>query len=114
MGGRAGGPGAGRAWGAEKLEEAGPFGASSPAPRFAFAGVAVGARRIGEAHLRLAITDGMGGSVEGVAFGAFDSAIGPALMEGGHARFHLAGRLELNTYNGRTKVQLRVEDAARA
>ncbi len=98
----------------EKLEEAGPFGASSPAPRFAFAGVAVGARRIGEAHLRLAITDGMGGSVEGVAFGAFDSAIGPALMEGGHARFHLAGRLELNTYNGRTKVQLRVEDAARA
>lgn len=98
----------------EKLEEAGPFGASSPAPRFAFAGVAVNARRIGEAHLRLAISDRMGGSLEGVAFGAFDSAIGPALLEGGHARFHLAGRLELNVWNGKTKVQLRVEDAARA
>ncbi|MBC2834009.1 single-stranded-DNA-specific exonuclease RecJ [Paragemmobacter straminiformis] len=98
----------------EKLEEAGPYGASSPAPRFAFADMAVSARRIGESHLRLQIGDGMGGSLEGVAFGAFDTALGPALAEGGHSRFHLAGRLELNTYNGRTKVQLRLEDAARA
>ncbi|AWB47809.1 single-stranded-DNA-specific exonuclease RecJ [Gemmobacter aquarius] len=98
----------------ERLEEAGPFGASSPAPRFAFADMAVTARRIGESHLRLTIKDGMGGSLEGVAFGAFDTALGPALFEGGHTRFHIAGRLELNTWNGRTKVQLRVEDAARA
>ncbi len=98
----------------ERLEEAGPFGASSPAPRFAFAAMAVTARRIGESHLRLAIADGAGGTLEGVAFGAFDGPLGPALAEGGHTRFHLAGRLELNTYRGNTKVQLRVEDAARA
>ena len=98
----------------EKLEEAGPFGASSPAPRFAFADMAVTARRIGETHLRLTLKDGIGGSIEGVAFGAFDTPLGPALSEGGHTRFHIAGRLELNTWNGKTKVQLRVEDAARA
>lgn len=98
----------------EKLEEAGPYGASSPAPRFAFADMAVTARRIGETHLRLTIKDGVGGSLEGVAFGAFDTPLGPALFEGGHSRFHIAGRLELNTWNGKTKVQLRVEDAARA
>ena len=98
----------------EKLEEAGPFGASSPAPRFAFAAMAVSTRRIGESHLRLTIEDGMGGRLEGVAFGAYDSPLGPALAEGGHGRFHLAGRLETNAWNGKTKVQLRVEDAARA
>ncbi|MCC6864207.1 MAG: single-stranded-DNA-specific exonuclease RecJ [Rhodobacteraceae bacterium] len=97
----------------KKLEEAGPFGASSPAPRFAFADMAVIARRIGEKHLRLTIRDGTGGRLEGVAFSAFDTALGPALLEGGHTRFHLSGRLELNTWNGKTKVQLRVEDAAR-
>jgi single-stranded-DNA-specific exonuclease len=98
----------------EKLEEAGPFGASSPAPRFAFASMAVSARRIGEAHLRLSFGDGLGVKLDAVAFGAFDGPLGPALLEGGHQRFHLAGRLELNQWNGKTKVQLRLEDAARA
>lgn len=98
----------------EKLDEAGPFGASAPAPRFAFAAMAVHARRIGESHLRLSFGDGTGPKLEAVAFGAFDTPLGPALLEGGHQRFHLAGRLELNQWNGSTKVQLRLEDAARA
>ena len=98
----------------ERLEEAGPFGASSPAPRFAFAAMATSARRIGESHLRLSFGDGMGPKLDAVAFGAFEGPLGPALLEGGHQRFHLAGKLELNQWNGRTKVQLRLEDAARA
>lgn len=98
----------------ERLEEAGPFGASSPAPRFAFAAMSVRARRVGETHLRLSFGDAGGPTLEAMAFGAFDGPLGPALMEGGHQRFHLAGRLELNTWNGTTKVQLRLEDAARA
>ncbi|MEY4696588.1 MAG: single-stranded-DNA-specific exonuclease RecJ [Pseudomonadota bacterium] len=98
----------------ERLEEAGPFGAASPAPRFAFADMAVSARRIGETHLKISFGDGMGGKIEGIAFGAFDTALGPALLDAGHQRFHLAGRLELNQWNGSTRVQLRLEDAARA
>lgn len=98
----------------EQLEEAGPFGAGSPAPRFAFAGMAVTARRMGETHLRLNFGDGMGPKLDALAFGAFDGPLGPALSQGGHQRFHLAGRLELNTWNGRTTVQLRLEDAAPA
>lgn len=98
----------------ERLEEAGPYGVSSPAPRFAFADMAVSARRIGETHLRVTFGDGLGSKLEGVAFGAFDGPMGPAMLDAGHQRFHLAGRLELNQWNGRTKVQLRIEDAARA
>lgn len=98
----------------ERLEEAGPFGASAPAPRFAFAAMSVRGRRVGETHLRLSFGDGTGPTLEAMAFGAFDGPLGPALMEAGHQRFHLAGRLELNTWNGSTKVQLRLEDAARA
>jgi len=98
----------------EQIEQAGPFGASAPAPRFAFADMAISPRRIGETHLRLVASDGQGGQIEAVAWGAFEGPLGPALNQPGHRRFHLAGRLELNTWGGRTKVQLRLEDAAEA
>ncbi len=98
----------------EEIENAGPFGAAAPAPRFAFANVAVSARRIGESHLKLSLSDGAGPALDAIAFGAFDGPIGPALEDTGHQRFHLAGKLELNHWNGRTRVQLRLDDAAPA
>jgi single-stranded-DNA-specific exonuclease len=96
----------------EQIECAGPFGAAAPAPRFAFANAAVSARRIGETHLKLSIQDGSGPALDAIAFGAFDGPLGPALENAGHQRFHLAGKLELNHWNGRARVQLRLDDAA--
>ncbi|MES2916754.1 MAG: single-stranded-DNA-specific exonuclease RecJ [Pseudomonadota bacterium] len=98
----------------EEIENAGPFGAAAPAPRFAFANAEVSGRRIGDSHLKLAISDGSGPTFDAIAFGAFDGPLGPALENPGHRRFHLAGRLELNHWNGRTRVQLRLDDAAPA
>ncbi|MBZ4023361.1 single-stranded-DNA-specific exonuclease RecJ [Rhodobacter sp. TJ_12] len=99
----------------EDLERAGPFGQGAPAPRFAFADMAIsGARRIGESHLRFSLGDGLGAKIDAIAFGAFDGPLGPALSEGGAGRFHLAGKLEINSWGGRNKVQLRLDDAARA
>jgi single-stranded-DNA-specific exonuclease len=98
----------------EEIENAGPFGAAAPAPRFAFANASVSTRRIGESHLKLTISDGAGPALDAIAFGAFDGPIGPALENAGHLRFHLAGKLELNHWNGRTRVQLRLDDAAPA
>lgn len=98
-----------------RLEAAGPFGASAPAPRFAFPSCAIHfARRIGESHLKISFSDGLGPRLEAICFGAFDGPIGPAIENHGGARFHLAGRLEINTWGGRQSVQLRLEDAAQA
>jgi single-stranded-DNA-specific exonuclease len=98
----------------DQIESAGPFGMGAPAPRFAFADVAITPRRVGERHLKLAFGDGMGNQIDAMAFGAYDTPLGPALDTPGHRRFHLCGRLELNYWNGRTRVQLRLEDAAPA
>ena len=99
----------------EEIEKAGPFGQGAPAPRFAFAAMAIThARRIGENHLRLTFGDETGARLEAVSFGAFDGPLGPLIEGHGGARFHLAGRLEINRWQGRSKVQLRLEDAARA
>lgn len=98
----------------EQIEQAGPYGAAASAPRFALPDMTVRyARRVGENHLKLALNDGMGASIDAIAFGAFDGPIGPALSDHGGARFHFAGRLEINTWKGRQQVQLRLDDAAR-
>ncbi|MFN3292161.1 MAG: single-stranded-DNA-specific exonuclease RecJ [Gemmobacter sp.] len=97
-----------------QIEAAGPFGASAPAPRFVLADQLVqDVRRIGDQHLRLRLGSGAA-AVQAVCFGAFDSPIGPALAAGGAGRFHLAGRVEIDSWGGRQKVQLRLDDAARA
>ncbi|MEM9551904.1 MAG: single-stranded-DNA-specific exonuclease RecJ [Pseudomonadota bacterium] len=99
----------------EQLEQAGPFGASAPAPRFVLPDLRVRfARRVGDFHLKLGFDDGAGSGIDGICFGAFDGQLGPTLLDHGGARFHVAGRLEINTWQGRQSVQLRVEDAAKA
>ncbi|SFA70532.1 exonuclease RecJ [Poseidonocella pacifica] len=99
----------------EQLEEAGPFGASAPAPRFAFPDCRIhSCRRVGENHLKVRFGDGHGPQIDAIAFGAFDGPLGPALDNHGGARFHLAGRLEINLWNGRRSPQLRLEDASPA
>ncbi|RVV99386.1 single-stranded-DNA-specific exonuclease RecJ [Mesobaculum littorinae] len=98
-----------------QIEAAGPFGAGAAAPRFAFATQRVTyARRVGEGHLKIGFTDGAGPACEAIAFGAFDGPLGPALENHRGNRFHLAGRLEINHWGGRQRVQLRLEDAAEA
>ncbi|MCU9847794.1 single-stranded-DNA-specific exonuclease RecJ [Defluviimonas sp. WL0024] len=99
----------------EEIERAGPFGQAAPAPRFAFPSVRIThTRRIGETHLRLGFSDGQSPAIEAIAFGAFDNGLGPMLEAHGGLGLHLAGRLELNHWQGRSKPQLRLEDAARS
>lgn len=99
----------------EQIEAAGPFGAGAPAPRFAFPDMKITfAKRVGESHLRLSFTDGLGARLNAICFGAYDTDLGPILENHGGALFHLAGRQELNSWQGRVSPQLRLEDAAPA
>jgi single-stranded-DNA-specific exonuclease len=99
----------------ERIAAAGPFGAAAPAPRFAFPAMLLRrVRQMGEGHLGLAFADSTGPELEAVAFGAFQGPLGARLAAHAGARFHLAGRVETSTWNGRTRLQLMLEDAAPA
>ncbi|MHA7849248.1 single-stranded-DNA-specific exonuclease RecJ [Roseovarius sp.] len=99
----------------ERIEAAGPFGAGAPGPRYVFPDMQIGfAKRVGDAHLKLRFGDGLSGQLDAIAFGAFDSPLGQALMSHGGARFHLAGRIGINEWGGRRSAQLQLEDAAPA
>ena len=99
----------------EQIERAGPYGAGAPGPRFVFPDMQIKfTKRVGESHLKLTFGDGLGATLDAISFGAYDTALGAALDAHGGARFHLAGRLEINTWRGRQTVQLRREDATPA
>ena len=99
----------------ERLDEAGPYGQGNPAPRFAMPSLAVKyARRAGELHLSLVLENNDGKRLKAIAFGAFETELGNALLRHTGTRFHVAGQLEINHFKGRATVTLRLADAARA
>ncbi|WP_281983336.1 single-stranded-DNA-specific exonuclease RecJ [Thalassorhabdomicrobium marinisediminis] len=99
----------------EQIEQAGPFGAGAPAPRFVFPDCTIHyAKTVGANHLKVTFGDGISARIDAIAFGALDGPLGPMLQGHNGARFHLAGRLEINTWQGRQRPQLRLEDAAPA
>lgn len=99
----------------EQIEQAGPFGAGAPAPRFVFPDCQIlFAKQVGANHLKVSFGDGLGARIDAISFGAMDGPLGPMLTQHGGARFHLAGRLEVNVWQGRQSPQLRLEDAAPA
>lgn len=99
----------------EVIEQAGPFGAGAPAPRFVFPDCTIHFTKVvGANHLKITFGDGISARIDAICFGAMDGPLGPMLQNHGGARFHLAGRLEINTWQGRQSPQLRLEDASPA
>ena len=99
----------------EVIEQAGPFGAGALAPRFVFPDCTIHFTKVvGANHLKITFGDGISARVDSICFGAMDGPLGPMLQNHGGAKFHLAGRLEINTWQGRQSPQLRLEDASPA
>ncbi len=99
----------------EQLDAAGPYGASAPGPRFAFPDCQIlFAKEVGTGHLKITFGDGLGARIDAIAFGAVEEPMGQALLRHGGQRFHLAGKLDINVWQGRKTAQLRLDDAAPA
>lgn len=96
-----------------RLEEAGPFGQAAPAPRFALPNLrATHTRAVGDGHLKITFTDGGAKRLDAIAFRAAGTGMQAALDKAAGAPLHAVGRLELNRWEGRESVQLKLEDVA--
>lgn len=95
------------------IERAGPYGQGNAQPRFAFPSVRVKfAKAVGEAHLRCVLEATDGSRLEGVAFRAIGQPLGDLLQNTGGMPIHIAGSLKRDTWGGREKIELTIEDAA--
>jgi single-stranded-DNA-specific exonuclease len=97
----------------ELIERAGPFGQGNPEPRFALPAQRIRfAKVVGEAHVRCTLEGGDGARLDAVAFRAADQPVGKALLSSGGMPLHVAGHLRRDTWNGRDRLELVVEDVA--
>jgi single-stranded-DNA-specific exonuclease len=98
---------------AELLEKAGPYGAGNPNPRFVFPAHRVTfAKQAGEAHIRCSLKSGGGATIGAIAFRAVGTALGDTLLGGADRPWHVAGRLQRDTWGGRDRVEVMIEDIA--
>ena len=96
------------------IERAGPYGQGNPQPRFVFPAHRVKfAKVVGEAHVRCALEAGDGTRLDGIAFRAAGQPLGDLLLaaNGGMA-IHVAGTLKRDTWGGREKIDMMIDDAA--
>lgn len=98
----------------ERIEKAGPFGASHPEPMMAFPNHRlVDSGVVGQGHVRARFKSGDGSMIGAIAFRSEDTPMGKALLSGRGEAFHLAGTLNVDRYGGGERVQLRLVDVAR-
>jgi single-stranded-DNA-specific exonuclease len=95
------------------IDRAGPYGQANPQPRFAFPAHRVKfAKLVGEAHVRCVLEAGDGSRLDAVAFRMGDQPVGTALLGSAGLPLHIAGHLRRDTWNGRDKRELIIEDVA--
>lgn len=96
------------------LERAGPYGQGNPQPRFAFPSHRVRfAKIVADAHVRVMLESGDGARIDGVAFRAVGQPLGTLLQASANAMpIHVAATVKRDTWQGREKIELMIEDAA--
>ena len=95
------------------LERAGPYGQGNPQPRFVFPAHRVKfAKVVGEAHIRCVLEAGDGSRLEAIAFRAVGQPLGEALLNSGGLPLHICGTLRRDTWGGREKNELQIDDVA--
>ncbi|WP_342447008.1 single-stranded-DNA-specific exonuclease RecJ [Azorhizobium doebereinerae] len=97
----------------EQVARAGPFGAGNPEPLFAFpAHRLTYAETFGNGHVRARLAAGDGTTLKAVAFRCAEEPLGRAILGARGRSVHVAGSLELEHWQGETRVGLRVRDVA--
>ena len=95
-------------------DQLGPFGQGHPEPLFALPNVRIhSADVVGESHIRLMVSDWEGGArMKAMAFRAVGTPLGDSLLTRSGAAFHLAGHMKVDTWQGNTRTEMHIRDAA--
>ncbi|MBL8645028.1 MAG: single-stranded-DNA-specific exonuclease RecJ [Rhodospirillaceae bacterium] len=94
------------------LGELEPYGSGNDEPRFAVMDAQVAkADIVGSGHVRCFLTGRGGGRLKAIAFRSADSDLGVGLLNARGRTLHLSGKIQLETWQGRTNAQLLIDDA---
>ncbi|MFV0296897.1 MAG: single-stranded-DNA-specific exonuclease RecJ [Hyphomicrobiaceae bacterium] len=95
------------------IDKAGPFGQGNPSPRFVFPAHRVRFSKVmGDVHLRCTLEAGDGSRLDAIAFRAVGQPVGDLLQNANGLPLHIAGQLRRDTWGGRNRIELQIEDVA--
>lgn len=99
----------------EEIQALSPFGMGNPSPKFIFSAVMVQSYQvIKDQHLRCRFSQGDGVVLEGMGFRLKDSPLGKVLMDGSGRPLDLIASPKVDTWGGKTKITLMIDDASYA
>ncbi len=97
----------------QSLSRLEPFGADNDEPKIGVANaMVVKSDVVGSGHIRCIVTGSSGGRLKAIAFNSADSELGYALLNTQGRPIHLAGSLREDNWQGRSDVQLVIDDGA--
>lgn len=98
-----------------ELQSLAPFGMGNPNPKFIFTDVVIQSYQvIQKQHLKCRFFQGDGIVLEGMGFRLNDTPLGKALTDGSKRPFDLMASPKVDTWGGKTKITLMIEDATYA
>jgi single-stranded-DNA-specific exonuclease len=96
-----------------KIKRVGPYGSGNPSPRFSVGPVEVSfVAPMGEDHLRCTLKQMDGSTLEAVSFRSQNTELGIGLLRSRGKQIYVAGTLNINTWMGRDKIQMTIDDGA--
>lgn len=97
----------------EEIDKLSPFGMGNPGPKFIFSDVMVNSYTlIKDEHIKCHFTQGDGVNIEGIGFRLKGSPLGDILMQAKGRPFDLLASPKLDTWGGKIKITLMIEDIA--
>lgn len=97
----------------EEIENLAPFGMGNPSPKFVFSSVMVESYQlIQDQHIRCRFSQGDGIAIDGIGFRLKETSLGKALMDRTRRPLDLIASPKLDTWGGKTKISLMLEDGA--
>ena len=99
----------------ETIEAVGPYGPDNPQPMFVFKDMHIAyAERVRGGHVRCSFADSSGQRISGICFRADETGLSDVLLSPNPAKVHVAGRIKKDSWQGRDRIDLTVEDLAPA
>jgi single-stranded-DNA-specific exonuclease len=95
------------------LSRASPYGMGNPEPQFVLPAHKITyADIVGAGHVKVALQSADGKRLDAISFRSADTPLGKFLLSRPPGPVHVAGRLRLDRWQGRERVQLQITDAA--